>query len=110
MRAMEFKYKDDINFITVNGVDPNNGTFLSRRSIIHSSDNLLPLLLSFVPLPLLPLLLSAHSAAIVGKFAVDGIPHMAFVDRGAQVLTALVGAVPAQMLSSEMEALVTVCC
>lgn len=29
MRAMEFKYKNDVNFITVNGVDPKNANLVS---------------------------------------------------------------------------------
>jgi thiol-disulfide isomerase/thioredoxin len=69
MRAMEFKYKNEVNFITVNGVNPDN-------------------------------------VELVSAFGVDGIPHMAFIDKNTAVLTALIGAVPEKMLSSEINALV----
>ena len=41
-------------------------------------------------------------------FGVDGIPHVAFVSRSAELRTALVGTVPKRVLASELDALVKV--
>mmetsp|Transcript_28627 Transcript_28627/g.63521 ORF Transcript_28627/g.63521 Transcript_28627/m.63521 type:complete len:247 (+) Transcript_28627:117-857(+) len=69
MRSMEARYKGSVNFITVDGVNPQN-------------------------------------SELVAKFKVDGIPHVAFLTSQAEVKTALVGAVPASILNSEIKALV----
>jgi thiol-disulfide isomerase/thioredoxin len=45
------------------------------------------------------------NSRLVGAFKVDGIPHVAFVTPEAEVKTALVGAVPKQVLDSQLEAL-----
>ena len=45
------------------------------------------------------------NAEFVGKFKVDGIPHVAFITSKAEVKTALVGAVPPKVLVSDIKAL-----
>lgn len=99
MRAMEFKYKNDVNFVTMNGVAPENGKAYFR---------LLALAVTLISSS--PLLHKQIVANIVNAFGVDGIPHVAFIDRNAAVLTALVGAVPEKMMTSEISALVKVRC
>lgn len=68
MRELESKYGNNINFVTLDGTDPNNSEFVSR-------------------------------------FKVDGIPHVAFITPKAEVKTALVGAVPAKVIVSDIKAL-----
>lgn len=45
---------------------------------------------------------------MVDVFGVDGIPHVAFISKAAEVKTALVGAVPAPLMNMEVEAFVKV--
>ena len=45
---------------------------------------------------------------MVDAFKVDGIPHIAFLDPSNEVKTALVGAVPKQILDKEISSLVQV--
>lgn len=45
---------------------------------------------------------------IVNEFKVDGIPHVAFLNREAEVKTALVGAVPKSLLEADLNALIKV--
>ena len=45
---------------------------------------------------------------ITQTFKVDGIPHIAFLDPGNEVKTALVGAVPKEILDKEISSLVKV--
>eukprot|EP00638_Chattonella_subsalsa_P006890 CAMPEP_0117765752 /NCGR_PEP_ID=MMETSP0947-20121206/20348_1 /TAXON_ID=44440 /ORGANISM="Chattonella subsalsa, Strain CCMP2191" /LENGTH=186 /DNA_ID=CAMNT_0005588565 /DNA_START=310 /DNA_END=870 /DNA_ORIENTATION=+ len=42
---------------------------------------------------------------LVGKFRVDGIPHLAFINTQGEVETALIGMVPKQILEVELDAL-----
>jgi thiol-disulfide isomerase/thioredoxin len=51
---------------------------------------------------------ASQNSALVQKFHVDGIPHLAFIQEGGEVKTALVGAVPRRILSEEINALVKV--
>jgi thiol-disulfide isomerase/thioredoxin len=68
MRAAEIQYKNDVNFITIDGSDPRNSDMVTR-------------------------------------FRVDGIPHIAFLSPNEEVKTALVGAVPKQLLFADISAL-----
>eukprot|EP01038_Epipyxis_sp_PR26KG_P007431 gene7431-10127_t len=68
MRALELKFRKDINFLTIDGVNKRN-------------------------------------SALVDKFRVDGIPHLAFIDRNTEVKTALVGAVPSKIVNEDLLAL-----
>lgn len=68
LRQLEGAYGGDINFITVDGSDPNNGD-------------------------------------LVGRFHVDGIPHLAFLDAKGTLQTSLIGAVPKPILKEELDAL-----
>eukprot|EP01039_Chlorochromonas_danica_P007224 gene7224-7990_t len=45
------------------------------------------------------------NAALAGKFKVDGIPHLAFLDEEARAQTSLVGEVPRSILEEEVQAL-----
>jgi len=45
------------------------------------------------------------NSELVGRFHVDGIPHVAFISKEAEVKTALVGAVPKQILKDDITAL-----
>lgn len=92
MRAMEFKYRDKVNFITLNAMQPKNG-----KLDITLSMHCLYLLLS-----------SSLIGIMVDAFKVDGIPHIAFLDPSNEVKTALVGAVPKQILDQEISSLVQV--
>ncbi len=47
---------------------------------------------------------------MVKMFGVDAIPHVAFITNKAEVQTALVGAVPKQIMTEEVSALVLVSC
>eukprot|EP01035_Chromulina_nebulosa_P017878 gene17878-23494_t len=47
------------------------------------------------------------NSKLVETFRVDGIPHIAFISDQTEVKTALVGAVPKEVLKSEIEALIT---
>jgi len=49
---------------------------------------------------------NSDNAEIVGRFRVDGIPHLAFVNGAYEVKTALVGAVPKPILTEEIDALI----
>lgn len=68
LRQLEGAYGGDINFITVDGSDPNNGD-------------------------------------LVGRFHVDGIPHLAFLDAKGTLQTSLIGAVPKPILKEQLDAL-----
>lgn len=48
------------------------------------------------------------SVDLVEKFRVDGIPHIAFLTNQASVQTALVGAVPEEVLQQQINALAKV--
>lgn len=46
------------------------------------------------------------NSALIGAFKVDGIPHLAFVTRHAEVQTALIGTVPKSIITEEIDALI----
>jgi thiol-disulfide isomerase/thioredoxin len=89
MRGVEIQYRNDVNFITVDGSDPNNGEFHFTIFLLKTK------LLVFL-------------AEIVGAFKVDGIPHLAFITGDNEVKTALIGAVPKTILTEEVDALAKV--
>jgi len=45
---------------------------------------------------------------LVGRFKVDGIPHMAFMSKNNEVETALIGAVPKKIMKENLDALLKV--
>jgi hypothetical protein len=49
-----------------------------------------------------------HTAEMVRRFRVDGIPHLAFIGSNQEVKTALVGSIPKTVLKDEIVALLQV--
>lgn len=92
MRALEFQYGKDVNFVSIDGSDPKNGTFCW----------ILILILSHFSCTM------CSAAKLVQSFGVDGIPHLAFLAKNAEVKTTLVGAVPKQLLVADIDALIKV--
>lgn len=90
VRGIEYKYRDQVNFITLNAIKPENGEEIC------------------IMLPYIILIIVYVNCTLdpwVRSFGVDGIPHYAFVDDSHIVQASLVGAVPSSILDAQVQAL-----
>jgi len=49
---------------------------------------------------------SSENMDLVTKFRVDGIPHLALINREGEVKTALIGTVPKKVIEADLESLI----
>ena len=76
MRALEKQYGEQVNFVVIDGSDPRNCEFASGFKIVQI---ILFLDKTFCVSS------TNKKDGLVNRFQVDGIPHLAFLDRDAEV-------------------------